>query len=94
MEIEGIGDVPKPVQKEIQQAIKRLRKLPEKERKDEVIISSEARRLAHYVEMVKNMSEVREDKVRDVAQKLKKGEYNSFEVMEKTIEKILRNNIL
>jgi len=47
MEIEGIGDVPKPVQKEIQQAIKRLRKLPEKERKDEVIISSEARRLAH-----------------------------------------------
>jgi len=40
------------------------------------------------------MSEVREDKVRDVAQKLKKGEYNSFEVMEKTIEKILRNNIL
>jgi len=93
MEIEGIGDVPKPLRQEIQQAIKKLRKLPEKERKDEVIISSEARRLASYVKMVKDMPDVRKDRVHEVTEKLKRGEYQSNEVIEKTIEKILRDNV-
>jgi len=93
MEIEGIGNVPKPLRREIQQAIEKLRKLPEKKRKDEVIISSEAKRLAHYVEMVKNMPDVREGKVQEVMGKMERGEYWSDEIVEKTIEKILRDNI-
>lgn len=93
MEIEGIGDVPKPLRQQIQQAIKKLRKLPERERKDEVIISSEIKRLARYVEIVKNMPDVRKGKVREVTEKMKRGEYHSKEIIEKTIEKILRDNI-
>jgi len=93
MEIKGIGDVPQPFHQQIQEVVKRLQELPEKERKDEITISSEARKLVQYVERVKNMSNIRGDKVAEVKEKMRKGEYRSPDVIEKTIEKIIKDNL-
>ena len=93
MEVKGIGDVPQPFRQQIQDVIKRLQKLPEKERKDKVTISSEVRKLVQYVQRVKNIPTVREDKVAEVKEKMRKGAYLSPEVIEKTIKKIIKDNL-
>ncbi|MDF2571195.1 MAG: flagellar biosynthesis anti-sigma factor FlgM [Sporomusa sp.] len=45
------------------------------QRPDEVILSSEAQELSQILRKVKDLPEVREDKVKDLSERIAKGEY-------------------
>jgi len=94
MEPRKIGEVSPsahPALKEVtrEELKKRLLRLSEKQGKDRVDLSAEAKKISEYVEIIKKMPEVREDKIREVEKKLAAKEYESREVLEETLKKII-----
>ena len=90
----------------LMRTVKVLRKVSSKGRKkgesapakeigvDKVSISEEAKekqKISQYVEMVKNLPDVRADVVKKVKKKLEKGAYHSPDVVRKTAEKMLED---
>jgi len=61
------------------------------ESQDKVDLSSTAAKIAEYVKLVKNLPDIREEKIRKVQRKITSGEYNSLQVLEKTVEKIIED---
>lgn len=91
MEIEKTGGVPQPFRQGTEGAESRTGKLSEKEKKDSLVVSAETKKIYEYIEMIKRMPGVREEKVRIVKEKIVKGEYQSAETMEEVVEKILKD---
>lgn len=91
MEIEKVGGVPQPLRQETEGAESKTGKLSEKEKKDSLVVSAETKKIYEYVEMIKRMPGVREEKVKAVKEKIVKGEYQSAETMEEVVEKILKD---
>ena len=61
-------------------------------KRDKVAISADAefdRKIAHFVELVKKMPDIRPEEIERVKKKLAEGAYNNDEVLEKTVEKML-----
>lgn len=58
--------------------------------KDEVILSSRAQEFSNLLQQAKNMPEVREDRVQELAEKIKSGNYkvSSEEVAEKMLGRL------
>jgi len=72
---------------------KHLLKLSGKQGKDVVDLSVEAKKISEYIQIIKKMPEVREDRIKEVERKLSAGEYDSKEVLEKALKKLM-NEIL
>ena len=63
-----------------------------KVKKDQVVISEEAKsKISRYVEIVKNMPDVRPEVIERVKKKLAQGAYNTKETFEETAEKIIED---
>lgn len=72
---------------------KKLARFSEKQKKDKIDLSSEAQRVSEYIKLVKQIPGIREEKVREVEQKLAAGEYESEEILEKTLKKMLEDTL-
>jgi len=72
MEIEKVGGVPQPLRQETEGAESKTGKLSEKEKKDSLVVSAETKKIYEYVEMIKRMPGVREEKVKAVKEKIVK----------------------
>jgi len=72
MEIEKTGGVPQPFRQGTEGAESRPSKLSEKEKKDSLVVSAETKKIYEYVEMIKRMPGVREEKVKAVKEKIVK----------------------
>lgn len=73
---------------------KNIAKTDKTKRTDSVEISSKARRsveVQKYIDIVKNSSDIRKDKIDSAKQKLKNGDYNKPEVYDKIAEKLMMN---
>ena len=64
------------------------------QQKDQVVLSSQAQEFAHILQSIKNSSEVREEKVKELAEKINSGNYKvtSQEVADKMIGRIMADN--
>jgi len=89
MEIREVGDVSRPLPQGKEGINKKIDKLSLKEGQDKIDISLEAKRIPSYVELVKNLPRVRQEKVETVKKKMAKGDYQSEEITKKTIKKLL-----
>jgi flagellar biosynthesis anti-sigma factor FlgM len=65
------------------------------QKKDEVVLSSEGKEFAQILQSVKNLSDVREDKVKEIAQRIDSGNYqvDSKDVAEKIMKGALIDNM-
>ena len=66
-----------------------LSKLSSSKKEDKIDLSEVARKILDYVEVVKKLPDVREEKVKEVMEKISDGAYESKEVLEETLEKII-----
>lgn len=94
MEPRKIGETPPsahPALKEVskEELKKQLLRLAEKHRKDRIDLSAQAKKISQWVEIIKKLPQVREDKIREVEKKLSTKEYESREVLEETLKKII-----
>lgn len=89
MEIREVGDVSRPYPQEKKGINKKVDKLTPNERQDKIDISPEAKRIPKYVELVKNLPRVRQEEIETVKKKIAKGDYQSEEIIEKTMKKLL-----
>ena len=87
MDIEKIEGVPHP-HRQIEEVKSQTHKLHHKEKKDKIDISPEAKKISKYIEMIKNMPEVREEKIKAIEGKLARGEYKSEKIIEETIKRL------
>jgi len=69
---------------------KKLLGLSEKQKEDKIDLSSQAKKISEYLEIIKKMPDVREEKIKEVEKGLAAGEYNSKEILEKILEKIIK----
>ncbi|MEW6243581.1 MAG: flagellar biosynthesis anti-sigma factor FlgM [Bacillota bacterium] len=67
----------------------------EKTRMDSVALSSDAQRLADYVNLAKSLPEVRKELVEEISRRLDSGEYNigSHEIAEKMLARDLADRL-
>jgi len=94
MEPKKVGEMPSSAHPEIKEITrdkikKHLSKLSREGLKDEVDLSTEAKKISEYVEIIKRMPDIRKDKIREVEKKLASGEYDSKQVLEETLRKII-----
>lgn len=89
MEIREVGDISRPHQQGKEGINKKIDKLSPQGRQDKIDISLEAKRMPRYVELVKNLPRVRQEKVETVKKKIAKGDYQTEEITKKTIKKLL-----
>jgi len=94
MEIEELGNVSRSFPQQNEKVDKGVHKLPKKDKKDEVVLSSQGKKISEYVKIVKQVSTARKEKIKQVKEKLAKGKYNSNEVIDKTVEKLLNSGTL
>jgi len=90
MDINEIKGIPRP-HHQIEEAKNQTRKLHRKEKKDKIDISPEAKRISKYIKMIKNMPEIREEKIKEIEEKIVRGEYKSEKIIEETIKKLTQN---
>ncbi len=69
---------------------RKLVRLSEKIKSDQIDLSAEAKKVSEYVKIIKNMPDVREDKIQEVERKIASGAYESKEVLEETLQKIIK----
>lgn len=64
-------------------------------KKDELVLSSEGKEFLKALEIAKKVNDVREDRVREIKEKLEKGLYtvNAEKIAEKVIEDLLNERI-
>lgn len=89
MEIREVGDTPRPLPEGKEGINRKIDKLSPQERQDKIDISLEAKRIPRYVELVKNLPRVRQEKIETVKKKIARGDYQSEEITKKTIKKLL-----
>lgn len=94
MESKKIGDVSSSLYTKVgeisrEKIKKELTKLSESKVKDEFELSSIARRISEYVKIIESMPGIREDKIKEIKEKLASGEYKSKQVLEETAKKIV-----
>lgn len=65
------------------------------QQKDEVVLSSQAQEFAQILQNIKNMSDVREDKVKELTERISSGEYHieAKDVAEKMIGRVLADKL-
>jgi negative regulator of flagellin synthesis FlgM len=65
------------------------------QQKDEVVLSTQAQEFAHILQKIKNMPDVREEKVQELTQRIQSGEYHieAKEVADKMIGRVLADKI-
>lgn len=68
---------------------KKLVELSEKIKSDKIDLSSEAKKVSEYVQIIKNMPDIRKDKIKEVEKNLVSGVYESKEVLQETLKKII-----
>jgi len=77
--------------KDINELKRKLIELSSKQqKKDKIDLSNEAKKISEYIKIIKNMPDVRKDRIREVQKKLLSGEYESQKILEKTLEKLLK----
>ncbi len=88
MDIKGIEGIKQIIHSQKTRKIKNLKDI---KRKDEVSLSEEAKRMAEfekYKEIVKGVSDIREDKVRIAKEKLAQGKLITKEIIEAVAERL------
>ena len=70
-------------------------KMAATQQKDEVVLSTQAQEFAHILQKIKNMPDVREEKVQELTQRIQSGEYHveAKEVADKMIGRVLADKI-
>lgn len=65
------------------------------QKKDEVVLSSEGKEFAQILQSVKNLPDIREDKVKEIAQRIDSGNYqvDSKDIAEKIMKQALADNM-
>lgn len=92
-EIQGVGGVPRPVEKRPTTARREERATEETApRQDDVTISSEARQaaeVARFVELAKSQDNVREDRIENARRSIENGEHRDEQAMRETAERVV-----
>lgn len=70
-------------------------KMAATQQKDEVVLSTQAQEFAHILQKIKNMPDVREEKVQELTQRIQSGEYHveAKDVADKMIGRVLADKI-
>ncbi len=91
-EIQGVGGVPRPVEKRPTTARREERAEEAAPRQDDVTISPEARRaaeVARFVELAKSQDNVREDRIEDARRSIENGEHRDEQAIRETAERVV-----
>jgi anti-sigma28 factor (negative regulator of flagellin synthesis) len=91
-EIQGVGGVPRPVEKRPTTARKEERAEETARRQDDVTISPEARQAAEvsrFVELAKSQDGAREDRVEEARRSIENGDHRNEQVVRETAERVL-----
>lgn len=92
-EIQGVGGVPRPIEKRPAAARSEERATEEAApRQDDVTISSEARQaadVARYVELAKSQDNARQDRIEEARRSIENGEHRDEQAMRETAERVV-----
>lgn len=91
-EIQGVGGVPRPVEKRPATARREERAEETAPRQDDVTISPEARHaaeVARFVELAKSQDNVREDRVEEARRSIENGEHRDEQAIRETAERVV-----
>lgn len=73
----------------------KFEKVGSAQQKDQVVLSSQAQEFAQTLQKIKNMPEVREDKVQEISERIHSGNYNisAQDVAEKMVGRCIADKL-